>query len=91
MEIPILSHILLQEDKCVLHRREAVPAVTILLGDAESQHLRTVGVRPEEINSHLRKAGSLIYETKITQGWPHSIKNFLFFSVVQKKPSLGKF
>lgn len=44
MEIPILLHIFPQEDKCVLQSREAVPAVTILLGDAESQHLRTAGV-----------------------------------------------
>lgn len=91
MEIPILLHIFPQEDKCVLQRREAVPAVTILLGDAESQHLRTAGVHREETNSHLRKVGSLICEMEITQCWPHSVKNFLFFSVVQKKLSLGKF
>ena len=60
MEIPILLHIFLQEDKCVLQRRDAVLAVTILLGDAESQHLRTAGVHPEEINSHLRKESWLL-------------------------------
>ena len=47
-EIPILLNIFLQEGKCVLQRREAIPALTIFLGDAKPQRLGIVGVSTAE-------------------------------------------